>query len=186
MTQNLIFKTIFLKYFFGHTAFLYSSTRSTGHHQSFFLIWDCLIESLILQYSFAQKASLILWISTYLTLKTICSCNTAKKLSEFSKKFSSKYVSVWCQKKHLHFTVSWRSKLHSWNTLKANVRLFLFISVRKDIVIDFIWCGWVGGRLSNFINTARFLSLVKCFTIFDFKWSFCKFNSFLAFWSFHL
>ena len=109
MTQNLIFKTIFLKYFFGHTAFLYSSTRSTGHHQSFFLIWDCLKESLktskyyrkrslILQYSFAQKASLILWTSTYLTLKTICSCNTAKKLSEFSKKFSSKYVSVWCQK----------------------------------------------------------------------------------------
>ena len=186
MTQNLIFKTIFLKYFFGHTAFLYSSTRSTGHHQSFFLIWDCLIESLILQYSFAQKASLILWISTYLTLKIICSCYTAKKLSEFSKKFSSKYVSVWCQKKHLHFTVSWRSKLHSWNTLKANVCLFLFISVRKDVVIDFIWCEWVGGRLSNFINTARFLSLVKCFTIFDFKWSFCKFNSFLAFWSFHL
>ena len=38
----------------------------------------------ILQYSFAQKFSLILRISTYLTLKIRCSRNTAKNLSDFT------------------------------------------------------------------------------------------------------
>ena len=36
MIQNLIFKIIFLKKFFGHTVFLNSSTRFSEHHQSFF------------------------------------------------------------------------------------------------------------------------------------------------------
>ena len=36
----------FWKYYFGHTTFLYSSKRSNGHHQSFFLISDFLAESL--------------------------------------------------------------------------------------------------------------------------------------------
>ena len=64
-----------------------------------FLILDFLAESLkasknywkrslILQYSFAQKTSLILWTSTHLTLKVMCSGNTAKKLSEFTKNFT--------------------------------------------------------------------------------------------------
>ena len=55
-----------------------------------FLILDFLAESLkasenywkrslILQYSFAQKTSLILWTSTHLTLKIMRSGNTAKK-----------------------------------------------------------------------------------------------------------
>ena len=38
--------------------------------------------SLILQYSFAQKTSLILRTSTHLTLKIICSRLTAKNLSD--------------------------------------------------------------------------------------------------------
>ena len=45
--------------------------------------------------------------------------------------FSSKHISVWCQKKHLHSTFSWHPKLHSWSNLKANVRIFLYIFVRK-------------------------------------------------------
>ena len=40
--------------------------------------------SLILKYSFAQKTSLILQISTLLKLKITCSQNTAKKLSQFT------------------------------------------------------------------------------------------------------
>ena len=38
--------------------------------------------SLILQYSYAQETSLILRTSTHLTLKIICSRNTAKSLSD--------------------------------------------------------------------------------------------------------
>ena len=82
-------KSFFWKYFFGHTAFLYSSTRFSGHLQSF--ICSEIVKasknyrkrSLILQYSFAQKTSLILWNSTHLTLKIISSCNTAKSLCDF-------------------------------------------------------------------------------------------------------
>ena len=57
----------------------------------FFLISDFLKanknlrkKSLILQYIFPQKTSLILQISTHLTLKTICSHNTAKNFSHFT------------------------------------------------------------------------------------------------------
>ena len=62
-------------------------------------------KSLILQDSFTQKTSRILWTLTHLTLSIICS---QKPLWLY--KFSSKHVSVWCQKKHLHCTISWRSK----------------------------------------------------------------------------
>ena len=68
-------KLFFWKNFFGHSIFLYSSTCFSGHHQSFFLISDFLAEShkasknyrrssLILQYSFVKKTSIIIWIST--------------------------------------------------------------------------------------------------------------------------
>ena len=83
-------------------------------------------------------------------------------------KIFSKHVSVWCQKKHLHCTISWCPELHSWSTLKANVCIFLYITVRKlllqrrrKILSD---RGWVGGRLVFYIF--RCLDLVKCFTIF--------------------
>ena len=72
-----------------------------------------------------QKTSLILWTSTY-------------------------YVSVWCQKKHLHSTTFWRPKLHSWSSLKANVRIFLYISVSKVLfqsLSQILSDGeWVGGE----------------------------------------
>ena len=72
---------------------LYSSTCFSGHYH-FFLISNFLTESLkvnkkyqkslILQYSFAQKTSLILRTSTQLTLKIMYSCNTAKDFSHFA------------------------------------------------------------------------------------------------------
>ena len=46
MIQNLRFGILFLKHYFGHTAFLYSSARSSGHDQNFFLISDFLAEGL--------------------------------------------------------------------------------------------------------------------------------------------
>ena len=62
---------------------------------SFFLISDYLAEGLranknqqtkshIFQYGFAQETSLISRTLTHLTLKIVCSHNTAKKLSDFT------------------------------------------------------------------------------------------------------
>ena len=84
MIQNFTFAILFFEYII--------STRSSGHC---FFIPEFVAEnlkanknqrkrSLILQYSFAQKTSLILRISTLLKLKIICSQNTAKKLSQFT------------------------------------------------------------------------------------------------------
>ena len=138
-----------------------------------FLISDFLAESLkasktyrkrllILQYSFAQKTSLILWTSSHLTLKIICPCNTAKSLSEFTKNFpANKFL----------FGVRKNIALHHFLTPKTAFLKHLeskcpFISVclrkkrRGKILSD---GAWVGRKLNNFIKVSRFLGLVKCF-----------------------
>ena len=92
MIQNLIFVILFLKIFFRaynfslHVpvdiiriffipGFIAENLKANKNHPK---------RSLILQYSFAQKTSLILRISTLLKLKIICSQNTAKKRSQFT------------------------------------------------------------------------------------------------------
>ena len=82
-------------------------------------------------------------------------------------KFSSKHVSAWCQKKKIvlhHFLTPKNTFL---STLKANVHIFLDISVRKflfqrsnNILSD---GEWIGERLNNFFKAAQFLGFVKCF-----------------------
>ena len=99
MIQNLIFEILFLKILFWHTTFLSPSTRSRRHHESFLIFRFSSRKSqsqqkLILQYSFAQKTSLILRTSTQLILKITCSHNTAKSLYDFTN-FPAK---MWCQK----------------------------------------------------------------------------------------
>ena len=97
MIQNLIFVILFLKIFFWVYNF---SPHVPAAIIRVFFIPEFIAEnikanknqpkrSLILQYSFAQKASLILRISTLLKLKIICSQNTVKKLSQFTN-FSAK------------------------------------------------------------------------------------------------
>ena len=88
------FKKILLQ-FPAYNFYIFVHTFS-GHYQSFLQFFDFLAESLkakkkqqqksslILQYSFAQKTSLILWTSTNLTLNLICFRNTAKNLSHFT------------------------------------------------------------------------------------------------------
>ena len=88
-----------------------------------------------------------------MTLKIICCCNTAKILSELTKNFPANMSLFGVRKKHLHSIVSWRPKLHSWSTLKANVRLFLYISVRKDVVRFYLIGGGLGG--SSIISLRR-------------------------------
>ena len=128
-SDSYFFFFFFFKYFFGHTTFLflYSSTHIPADIIRVFLISDFLAETikasknyrrrlLSLEYSLAQKTSLILWTSTHLTLKIICSCNTAKNPSEFPKNFLANMFLC-----DMHSTISWRLKLHSWSTLRANI-----------------------------------------------------------------
>ena len=89
MIQNLIFGILFLKILFrANSVFIFVQTFQWASPEVS-LISKFLAESLkanknyqkrscILQYSFAQKTSLILRTSTHLTLKTICSRNTDK------------------------------------------------------------------------------------------------------------
>ena len=137
-----------------------------------------------MQYSFAQKTILILRISTLLILKITCSQNTAKKLSQFTN-FPANMFLFGVRKIICTEPFSDAQELLSWSTLKANVCIFLYISLRKWLLqrCSKILSGGMGGwwRLNNFLKAARFLSLVKCFTIFHFNWNFSKFNYFLVF-----
>ena len=94
MIRNLIFVILFLKIFFRPYSFfifvhtfqwtsseLFYSRFSSRESQRQQRQWK---RSLILQYSFAQKTSLILRTSAHLTLKIIGSRNTAKNLSHFT------------------------------------------------------------------------------------------------------
>ena len=73
-------------------------------------------------------------------------------------------------------------ELHSWKTLKANVCIFLNISVEKFLFQRYskslIGRGWIRKRLNNSFKAAWCLGLVKYFTIFYFNWNFWKFNYF--------
>ena len=64
-------------------------------------------------------------------------------------------------------------ELHSWSTLRANVCVFLYISVRKfcswDVVRFNQVRGWAGERQNNFLKAAGYLGLVKYFPIFHFN-----------------
>ena len=46
-------------------------------------------------------------------------------------KFSSKHVSVWCQKKYLHRTISWHLRTAFLKHFESKCFVFLYISVRK-------------------------------------------------------
>ena len=144
MVQNLNV-IIFLKNTISSVQ-LYS-TRSSGHHQSF-SIPEFVAEnlkanknqrkrSLILQYSFAQKISLILRISILLKLKIICSQNTAKKLYQFTN--------------------------FPGNMFLANVCIYLYISLRKFCFKDLarfylvVW-GNGGGKIISLRRLAVWVS----------------------------
>ena len=72
-------------------------------------------------------------------------------------------------------------ELHSSSTLKANVCIFLYISLRKSLFQrrSKILSGRIrgGSRLSNFLKAAHCLDLVKCFIIFHLNLRFWKFNN---------
>ena len=55
----------------------------------------------------------------------------SQKLFWLYKSVNSKHVSVWCQKNICTAPFLDAQELHSWSTLKANVCIFLYISLRK-------------------------------------------------------
>ena len=85
---------------------------------------------LILQYSLALKTTLILRISTLLKLKKKYSQNTAKKLSQFTN-FPVNMFLFRVRKNICTAPFPDVQELLSWSTLKANVCIFLYISLRK-------------------------------------------------------
>ena len=102
MIQNIIFGFFFFFFLkilshFGHTTFLYSSTRFSEHHQSFFLFSDFLEESILSDFA-----------------------NFPANMFQFSVRKSI------CAALFLD-----TQEPHSWSTLKANVCVFLYISVRN-------------------------------------------------------
>ena len=141
--------------------------------------------SLILQYSFVQKTTVISQISTLMKLKTKCSQNTAKKLSQFTNFPANKFL-FGVRKNICTAPFPDATELLSWSTLKANVCIFLCISQRKVFfqrrskILSGGMGGW-GDWMNNFLKAARCLALVKCFTIFHFNWNFSKFHYFSVF-----
>ena len=134
MIQNLIFVILFLKIFFR--AFNFIPHVLVNIIRVFFIL-EFVAEnlktnknqpkrSLILQYSLAQKTSL-----TPLRLKIICSQNTAKKAFSVYK-FSSKYVFVWCQENHLHWTIFWRPRTTFLKHFESKC-LYISVHLSKNI-----------------------------------------------------
>ena len=136
MIQNLIFVILFFKIFF--------------HAYNFFLHVPLDIIKVFFNSRFSsrkpikasekghsfrnrsslKKASLILRTSTLLTLKIICSRNTAKKLSQFTN-FPANMLLFGVRKNICTAPFSGALELLSWSILKANFCIFLYISLRK-------------------------------------------------------
>ena len=107
---------------------------------------------------FAQKTSLILRISSNLTLTNICSCNTAKTLSDFTNFPANMFL---FGIRNNIYTASFLDvhEWHSWNTLKVNACIFLYISLKKCLFQRHSKIlsgeGWVTGRLKNFLGAIQ-------------------------------
>ena len=140
----------------------------------------------ILQYNFAQKTSLILQASAHLSLKIICSRNTARSISGFTNFPVNMFL--FGVRKDICTAAFDAQELHFWSTLKANVCILLYISVRKFLLVRFYLVGGGIGEevgLNNFLKAALYSGLAKRFALFRFNWNFWKFNYFSAFGYFY-
>ena len=110
--------------------------------------------------------------------------NTAKNLSDFTS-FPANMFLCGVRKNICTTPFLDTQELHSWSTLKANVCIFLYISLCSRDVVRFylVGGGMTGGGcdLSKFLKAVRCLGLAKCFTIFYFNWNFWKLNHFYHF-----
>ena len=141
MIQNLISGILFLKIFWTYNFFIFVHMFQSISEFFYFRFSSKKSQSqqkmtkkrpLILHDSFAKK-KLILWTSTHLILKIICSSNTTKNLSDLTD-FPANMFLFGVRQKHLHFTISWRPRTAF---LKHFERKCLHISVyfRKNIFV---------------------------------------------------
>ena len=133
MIQNVIFEILFLKIlFWAYNFFIFVEMfpRTSSEFLFNFRFSSRKSQSQQKQHSFARKTLLILRISTHLTLKIICSRNTAKNLSDF-KDFPADMFLLGVRENICTAIFLDAQELHFWSTLKANVYIFLYISVRK-------------------------------------------------------
>ena len=133
MIQNVIFGILFLKIlFWAYNFFIFVEKfpRTSSEFLFNFRFSSRKSQSQQKQHSFARKTLLILRISTHLTLKIICSRNTAKNLSDF-KDFPADMFLFGVRENICTAIFLDAQELHFWSTLKANVYIFLYISVRK-------------------------------------------------------
>ena len=139
--SNLIFRILFLKllllacnaFIFVHTfqwtssdfflIFRFSSRTSQSQQKLAKKITHLTIQ-------FRSKHLTILRTSTHLTLKIICSHNAVKNLYDFTN-FPANMFLFGVRKNIWAAPFLDTKELHSWSTLKANVCIFLYISVRK-------------------------------------------------------
>ena len=133
---------IFLKTF-GHKTFLYLSTCSIGHHQLFFFDFRfSRTKSQRQQLSIKITYFVIQFRSKHLTHFTNLNLlatenNMLPKQSQkpFSLyKFSRKYVSGWCQKKHLHWGISWHPRTGFLKHLESKC-LYISVYLIKKIFV---------------------------------------------------
>ena len=149
----------FSKYYFGHTAFL------SGHHP-LFLISDFLPESLKANKKVAKKITNF----TTVSLKKLTHFPNLNSLDVESDmlpqhsqkpfslyKFSSKHVTVWCQKKYLLCTISWRpgtAFLKHFESKGLYIPIYLpkknFFRRRSKVERRFIWWGGLGASWISF------------------------------------
>ena len=133
-------KSFFWKYYFTHTTFLYSSTRSSGHYQSFFLISDFLAESRKARQKLIKKIThfAMQFRSKNLTHFTNLNSHDIENimLSQHSQKpyFTSFLANIFLfgVRKNIYTAPFLNAQeLHSWSTLKASICIFLYVSLRK-------------------------------------------------------
>ena len=163
-----------------------------------FLISDFPAESVKANKNY-QKISHILQTSANLTLKIICSRNTAKNISGFTnfpvymllfgvrKDICTQYFLT---PKNCTLEVLWKERsVYFFMSLSLYflISLYFFIKFLLQTRSKFFSGGgwdWRGG-LSNFLKAASCLGFAHCFTIFCFDWNFWKFNYFSAFQCFY-
>ena len=141
MIQDLIFGILFFKILFRAYVFMFAQTFQWILSEAFFfLIWDFPGESLKANKNSKKITHFIIQfrsknLTHFTNLNSLDIENNM--LPQHSQKpfwlykFSSKHVSVWCQKNICTAPFPDTQKLYSWSTLKANVCIFLYISLRK-------------------------------------------------------
>ena len=159
MIQNFVFGILFLKILFrAYNIFIFVQTFQwtwPGFYFSFRFSnrksqsqQKLAKGSHILQYNFTQKISLILRISTQSTWKIMSPQHSHKTFWLFSDKFSNKHVSVWYQKKYLHYTISWRPRTaflkqfeskYLYMSIYPPKKVFLFRDVVRFYLVGVEW-----------------------------------------------